>query len=292
MTGCIIYVDGKECYRFGYTEPETSLTEPSRTTNVTCVTGVLNGRNVTLAKNTTGFTGDNITINMCELQVLSCSDDYWGSGCDRRCGNCSNSEVCDKVTGHCSSCPPGLQPPLCDREEHTGGEPISTGMLVGAGVGSLSAVVVLLIVVLVAVRWQRSRSHQTNEGRATDIASYDARIDSSKIISPTNHRNPVILSSSQSDNNYEAVDGEVNHGYVNSEQDMPATTQNPAERFPATTEVCVVEGESNIGAPRKSSAPSTDQPYENVDRGRENTYERPQVYVNTGDQHVYSELKT
>ncbi|KAK7101796.1 hypothetical protein V1264_020123 [Littorina saxatilis] len=23
MTGCIIYVDGKECYRFGYTEPET-----------------------------------------------------------------------------------------------------------------------------------------------------------------------------------------------------------------------------------------------------------------------------
>lgn len=37
-------------------------------------------------------------------------------------------------------------------EEHTGGEPISTGMLVGAVVGSLSALVVLLIVVLVAVR--------------------------------------------------------------------------------------------------------------------------------------------
>lgn len=64
MKGCIIYVDGNECYRFGYTEP-------SRTTNVTCVTGVLNGRNVTLAKNTTGFEGDNITINMCELEVLS-----------------------------------------------------------------------------------------------------------------------------------------------------------------------------------------------------------------------------
>ncbi|KAK7101801.1 hypothetical protein V1264_020126 [Littorina saxatilis] len=109
MTGCIVYVDGKECYRFGYTEP-------SRTTNVTCVTGVLNGRNVTLAKNTTGFNGDEITINMCELEVLSCRDDYWGSGCDRRCGNCSNGEVCDKVTGHCSRCPPGLQPPLCDTD--------------------------------------------------------------------------------------------------------------------------------------------------------------------------------
>ncbi|XP_070192180.1 receptor-type tyrosine-protein phosphatase epsilon-like [Littorina saxatilis] len=109
MKGCIIYVDGKVCYQFGYTEP-------SKTTNVTCVTGVLNGRNVTLAKNTTGFDGDNITINMCELEVLSCSDKYWGSGCDKRCGNCSNGEVCDKVTGHCSSCLPGFQPPVCDTD--------------------------------------------------------------------------------------------------------------------------------------------------------------------------------
>ncbi|XP_070192173.1 receptor-type tyrosine-protein phosphatase mu-like isoform X2 [Littorina saxatilis] len=106
MKGCAIYVDEKECYRFD--------TVPDRKTNVTCGSGVLRGRIVKVSKNTTGISGGDITINICEVQVLSCRNDSWGSGCDMRCGNCSKGEVCDKVTGHCSSCPLGLQPPLCD----------------------------------------------------------------------------------------------------------------------------------------------------------------------------------
>ncbi|XP_070192179.1 receptor-type tyrosine-protein phosphatase epsilon-like [Littorina saxatilis] len=113
MKGCLIKVDGQECYRF-------DDAQVSRKTNVTCTSGVLNGSVIRVSKDTTGLSKEDATINMCELQVISCSDDYWDSGCDRRCGSCSNGEVCDKVTGHCSSCPPGIKPPLCDTECETG----------------------------------------------------------------------------------------------------------------------------------------------------------------------------
>ena len=47
--------------------------------------------------------------------VTGCSGAYWGNGCTRKCGHCSDGEVCDKVTGNCSSCSVGWVPPLCDQ---------------------------------------------------------------------------------------------------------------------------------------------------------------------------------
>ena len=46
--------------------------------------------------------------------VTGCSDAYWGNGCTRKCGRCSD-EVCDKVTGNCSICTVGWVPPRCDQ---------------------------------------------------------------------------------------------------------------------------------------------------------------------------------
>ncbi|XP_070193809.1 multiple epidermal growth factor-like domains protein 6 [Littorina saxatilis] len=594
MKGCLIEVDGQECYRFD----DASV---SWKTNVTCTSGVLNGSVIMVSKDTTGFSGDDKTINMCELQVISCSDDYWDSGCDRRCGSCSNGEVCDKVTGHCSSCPPGIKPPLCDTECETGtyghnctqtcsagcedvcdkvsghctckpgwlgpacdaGDscalgsrlekeddtrnvklgpmdttvhrlavqdvrmsvtrsqdtaranldgwgllvmlnvklgpmdttvhrlavqdvrmsvtrsqdtaranldgwgllvvlnvklgPMDTtvhrlavqdvrmsvtrsqdtaranldgwGLLVmllictmkcetgtyghnctqtcsagcedvcdkvsghctckpgwlgpacdavcpgrtyglncmhncsahcngtcdkatghcacnrgyipplclteilsdkmeaqftiigGAVGGSVVVLVVIIIIVVIVVRRRRNRpkatgkkensaqeesptlqvnihqnvSDATNGNMGNLVRDNDqqgARLDSARILSSKYQRNPVTLSTSQSDNVYEAVVGEVNHGYVNSQQAMSATTQNPAERSQVTAEQAyIVEGKSSIEAAREASALPTDQPYEVVDRDRENTYEKPRMYMKTGDHHVYSDLK-
>ncbi|XP_070192185.1 multiple epidermal growth factor-like domains protein 11 [Littorina saxatilis] len=314
MKGCAIYVGEEECYRFD--------TVPDRKTNVTCGSGVLRGRIVKVSKNTTGISGGDITINICEVQVLSCRNDSWGSGCDMRCGNCSNGEVCDKVTGHCSSCPLGLQPPLCDTDctHRTFGHnctqtcsagcedvcdkvsgnctckpgwlgpacdagekpPSTTGFPVGAVIGSVCALVVLVIVAVFLVRWLRSRSLVNKEERATDAASHETV--STQNSSLSDHRNPVTLSPIQSDNVYEAVEGEVNHGYVNSQQ-----ANNPSECSSAIPEN-VLEVESSGELPVESSAPSNDQPNEIVDRDRENTYEKPRMYVNTGDHHVYSDL--
>ncbi|XP_070193808.1 multiple epidermal growth factor-like domains protein 11 [Littorina saxatilis] len=546
MKGCLIKVDGQECYRF-------DDAPGSRKTNVTCTSGVLNGSVIIVSKDTTGFSGDNKTINMCELQVISCSDDYWDSGCDRRCGSCSNGEVCDKVTGHCSSCPPGIKPPLCDTECETGtyghnctqtcsagcedvcdkvsghctckpgwlgpacdavcpgrtyglnciqncsgecetgtyghnctqtcsagcedvcdkvsghctckpgwlgpacdaecetgtyghnctqtcsagcedvcdkvsghctckpgwlgpacGAECETGtyghnctqtcsagcedvcdkvsghctckpgwlgpacdavcpgrtyglncmqncsahcngtcdkatghcacnrgyipplcmteilsdkmeaqftIIGGAVGGSVVVLVVIIIIVVIVVRRRRNRpkatgkkensaqeesptlqvnvyqnvSDATNGNMGNLVRDNDqqgAGLDSARILSSKYQRNPVTLSTSQSDNVYEAVVGEVNHGYVNSQQAMSATTQNPAERSQVPAEQAyIVEGKSSIEAAREASALPTDQPYEVVDRDRENTYEKPRMYMKTGDHHVYSDLK-
>ncbi|XP_070193807.1 uncharacterized protein [Littorina saxatilis] len=61
MKGCIITVDGQECYRF-------DNTPASRDTSVTCTSGVLNGSVVRVSKDSTELSG---TINMCEFEVIS-----------------------------------------------------------------------------------------------------------------------------------------------------------------------------------------------------------------------------
>ena len=65
MKGCVITVDGNECYRF-------SKTPDSRQIHITCTTGVLNGRIIKVYKSDPPDTsGLNYTINMCEFQVFS-----------------------------------------------------------------------------------------------------------------------------------------------------------------------------------------------------------------------------
>ncbi|XP_070193879.1 fucolectin-like [Littorina saxatilis] len=108
MEGIEITVDGKECYKFDSAPTKREIA-------INCSSGVLSGTVIRVYKNATaaGIQRPNHTINICEFQVFSCTDGYWGIDCSEKCGNCSNSEVCDKVTGHCSSCSPGLKPPLC-----------------------------------------------------------------------------------------------------------------------------------------------------------------------------------
>ncbi|XP_070192186.1 uncharacterized protein [Littorina saxatilis] len=183
-----------------------------------------------------------------------------------------------KIAGINSVCNLPQLGPACDAEE----PPSTTGFPVGAVVGSVCTLVVLVIVAVFLVRWLRSRSLVNKEERATYAASHETV--STQNSSLSDHRNPVTLSPIQSDNVYEAVEGEVNHGYVNSQQ-----ANNPSECSSAIPEN-VLEVESSGELPMESSAPSKDQPNEIVDRDRENTYEKPRMYVNTGDHHVYSDL--
>ena len=65
MKGCVITVDGNECYRF-------SGTPDSQKIPITCTKGVLNGTIIKVSKSNPPVTSDlNYTINMCEFQVFS-----------------------------------------------------------------------------------------------------------------------------------------------------------------------------------------------------------------------------
>lgn len=47
--------------------------------------------------------------------VSVCSDHYYGTDCNIPCGHCKNSDVCDKVTGHCPrGCQTQWQGEKCD----------------------------------------------------------------------------------------------------------------------------------------------------------------------------------
>ncbi|KAK7503373.1 hypothetical protein BaRGS_00005294 [Batillaria attramentaria] len=46
-------------------------------------------------------------------QCKVCVDGKYGENCSQTCGQCKDGAICDKETGHCLSCPAGLQPPLC-----------------------------------------------------------------------------------------------------------------------------------------------------------------------------------
>ena len=48
-----------------------------------------------------------------------CSNGSWGEGCNRHCGRCKGSQLCDKRTGECpGACEPGYQnTSLCDTRE-------------------------------------------------------------------------------------------------------------------------------------------------------------------------------
>ncbi|XP_070193878.1 receptor-type tyrosine-protein phosphatase epsilon-like [Littorina saxatilis] len=97
---------------------------------------------------------------------MSCTDGYWGIDCSEKCGNCSNSEVCDKVTGHCSSCSPGLKPPLCRAEETKGSD---DGAIAGAVVGVLIILAIVVAVVVFVIRRRRNKSANAKKPGIEDI---------------------------------------------------------------------------------------------------------------------------
>ncbi|XP_070192948.1 uncharacterized protein [Littorina saxatilis] len=93
------------------------------------------------------------------------------------CGNCSNGEVCDKVTGHCSSCSLGLEPPLCRSGIYNARAKAAEGtsetwVTVGASLGALVIMAIVVAAVVVCDRWEPSQSEApTDQGEVTEIGS-------------------------------------------------------------------------------------------------------------------------
>ncbi|KAK7089521.1 hypothetical protein V1264_024440 [Littorina saxatilis] len=159
MEGIEITMDGKECYKFDSAPTKREIA-------INCSSGVLSGTVIRVYKNATaaGIQRPNHTINICEFQVFSCSDGYWGIDCQQECGNCSNSEACDKVTGHCSSCSPRLEQPLCRAVEKTEIDGTSQfWIVVGASLAAVVLLAIAVAVVVLTVKWRRSRSETATE---------------------------------------------------------------------------------------------------------------------------------
>ncbi|KAK7485091.1 hypothetical protein BaRGS_00023631 [Batillaria attramentaria] len=113
MAYCKVYVDNKLCYEF----PQNTTDLPRRI-DLNCTDGVINGSVVKVFKNVTRstFSRNFYAINFCEVQIWSCSDRYWGSGCDQVCGECRDDAPCDKVTGNCPArCVDGWHGEKCDK---------------------------------------------------------------------------------------------------------------------------------------------------------------------------------
>lgn len=111
LDNSVITVDGEECYRF----PADTTGWPTKI-DINC-TRVISGTVIRVTKLSDARNDSDYTLSLCELQVWSCSDGYWGSGCDQVCGQCRDGVSCDKVTGQCDSgCKvPGMEPPLCTK---------------------------------------------------------------------------------------------------------------------------------------------------------------------------------
>lgn len=55
---------------------------------------------------------DNYQLSVKFINV-DCETGKYGQDCLQECGHCAGNAVCKVTTGHCRSCTPGLQPPLC-----------------------------------------------------------------------------------------------------------------------------------------------------------------------------------
>ena len=56
-----------------------------------------------------------ITVcNTCCVNVVACSDGFYGDKCERVCGNCICDTVCNKINGFCETgCAAGYKRQLC-----------------------------------------------------------------------------------------------------------------------------------------------------------------------------------
>ncbi|XP_048251121.1 protein draper-like isoform X2 [Haliotis rufescens] len=74
--------------------------------DITCA-DVMKGNSVTITMN-------GPFLALCEVQILVCSDGWFGSDCNKQCQCLNPSEVCDKGTGYCrSGCAAGKHGPGC-----------------------------------------------------------------------------------------------------------------------------------------------------------------------------------
>ncbi|XP_046573981.1 uncharacterized protein LOC124282056 [Haliotis rubra] len=138
--GMVILVDDQVCYGWSSTE------RPDYVTDVAC-RQPLSGTSVTI-RTPQEF------LTLCEVQIFVCSDGWFGDNCDKRCHCLDNKEVCDKITGHCSSgCSHGFlgancQTPRAINTDQGPSSPITLAVAISCGV-------VILIIVLVASLWIR-----------------------------------------------------------------------------------------------------------------------------------------
>lgn len=45
-----------------------------------------------------------------------CDDGEWGSNCAQTCGNCNNTDICNKINGDCpNGCKAGWKTSKCDK---------------------------------------------------------------------------------------------------------------------------------------------------------------------------------
>ncbi|XP_046553852.1 multiple epidermal growth factor-like domains protein 11 [Haliotis rubra] len=94
--GMEILVGSQMCYNWSSTE------HPPPIANVTC-RQPLTGTTVTIR-----IPGSLKFLTLCEVQIFVCSGGWFSEDCDKQCRCLKSNDVCDKITGRCSSgCFPG-----------------------------------------------------------------------------------------------------------------------------------------------------------------------------------------
>ncbi|XP_067684835.1 receptor-type tyrosine-protein phosphatase alpha-like [Haliotis asinina] len=100
--GMEILVGNQMCYNWSSTE------HPPPIANVTC-RQPLTGTTVTIR-----IPGQQKYLTLCEVQIFVCSNGWFSEECDKQCRCLNTTDVCDKITGHCSSgCFPGYNGTDC-----------------------------------------------------------------------------------------------------------------------------------------------------------------------------------
>ncbi|XP_046583127.1 receptor-type tyrosine-protein phosphatase mu-like [Haliotis rubra] len=100
--GMEILVGSQMCYNWSSTE------HPPPIANVTC-RQPLTGTTVTIR-----IPGQQKFLTLCEVQIFVCSDGWFSEDCDKQCRCLNSTDVCDKITGRCSSgCFPGYHGTDC-----------------------------------------------------------------------------------------------------------------------------------------------------------------------------------
>ncbi|XP_046561540.1 uncharacterized protein LOC124270566 [Haliotis rubra] len=100
--GMEILVGSQMCYNWSSTE------HPPPIANFTC-RQPLTGTTVTIR-----IPGPMKFLTLCEVQIFVCSDGWFSEDCDKQCRCRNSTDVCDKITGHCSSgCFPGYHGTDC-----------------------------------------------------------------------------------------------------------------------------------------------------------------------------------
>ncbi|XP_067684841.1 receptor-type tyrosine-protein phosphatase epsilon-like [Haliotis asinina] len=97
-----ILVGNQMCYNWSSTQ------HPPPIANVVC-RQPLTGTNVTIR-----IPGQQKFLTLCEVQIFVCSNGWFSEECDKQCRCLNSTDVCDKITGHCSSgCFPGYNGTDC-----------------------------------------------------------------------------------------------------------------------------------------------------------------------------------